>query len=171
MISSTEILYPSGMTQACKFPRAGMVLVWPGNNPPVGSFWCDGAYVNKTVYPNLHGVIGDRYNDANTPANNFKLPDFRNKFLFGAGSTNTAVSAINHGNWQIQEFKHQHVVNVSALQSFSTSGNVMEPGSDNTGIGFQQRTSDALTINVNTTAAKQDFIPPYTIINYIIYHD
>jgi len=171
MISSTEILYPSGFIQACKFPRVGMVLAWPGNNPPAGSFWCNGAYLNKTDYPNLYGVIGDRYNDANTPANNFKLPDFRNKFLFGSDSISTAVNAINHGNWQIQEFKHQHVVNVRTLQSFTGYRERMEPGSDGKALSFNQTTSDALTIGANTTDAKVDFIPPYTIINYIIYHD
>ena len=171
MISSTGILYPSGFIQTCKFPRAGMVLAWPGNNLPAGALWCNGAYVDRTVYPILYSVIGDRYNDASTPVNHFKLPDFRNKFLFGAGSTSTAVSATNYGNWQIQEFKHQHTVTVRTLNNVATYRSAMKGGSDNIRQDFAQATSNALTISANTTDAKEDFIPSYTIVNYIIYHD
>lgn len=171
MISSTSILYPSGITQTCKFPRAGMVLAWAGNNPPTGSLWCNGAYVIKTDYPILYGVIGDRYNDANPPANQFKLPDFRNKFLFGADSISTAISGTNYGNWQIPEFKHQHIVNIPVLTNFNVYYRTHEPGEDNIRDTFVNPTSHALEILANTTDAKQDFIPSYTIVNYIIYHD
>ena len=172
MISSTGILYPSGITQTCKFPRAGMVLAWAGNNPPTGSLWCNGAYVGITVYPILYGVIGDRYNDANTPANHFKLPDFRNKFLFGADSISTAISGTNYGNWQIQDFRHEHIVNLHVLRTYNTDNAKTEPGTkDGIKNYFANPTGPVIEVVANTTDTKQDFIPPYTIVNYIIYHD
>jgi microcystin-dependent protein len=158
------------MIQTCKYPRVGMVFAWAGTNIPDGSFWCDGSYKNKLDYPVLFSIIGDRYNDANTPANSFKLPDFRNKFLFGENATNTALSATITGNWQIQEFKHQHTVDVNALSAINTARGYMESGSEGAAYFFGNDTR-TLTIGANTTDTKVDFIPPYTIISYIIYHD
>ena len=49
--------------------------------------WLEGAEVSKTAYAALYAVYGDTYNLAPAPAaGNFKLPDLRNRALWGSSS-------------------------------------------------------------------------------------
>ena len=54
---------------------------------------CDGREVSQTTYPDLFAAIGATYGVASDPVNNFKIPDFRAKFLVGIGAFASAGSA------------------------------------------------------------------------------
>ncbi len=45
--------------------------------------WLEGAEVSKTDYPKLYDIYGDTYGTA-VDTNNFVLPDFRNRVIWGA---------------------------------------------------------------------------------------
>ncbi len=65
---------------------AGMIMNWAGNlaSPPSGWLTCDGSAQLITTYPALHTAIGTTFGGS---AGNFNLPDMRDKFVVGAGTT------------------------------------------------------------------------------------
>jgi microcystin-dependent protein len=65
----------------------GQVAYYAMNTPPVGWLVCDGSLLNRTDYTNLFAVISTTY--GTTTSTNFRLPDFRGKFLRSYDSTGT----------------------------------------------------------------------------------
>ena len=65
---------------------SGMIMNWAGNlaSPPSGWLTCDGSAQLITTYPALHTAIGTTFGGS---AGNFNLPDMRDKFVVGAGTT------------------------------------------------------------------------------------
>jgi len=64
--------------------EAGLIMHYPGNTIPNGWLACDGAAVAQVDYPELYAVIGTTFGGS---GGNFNLPDLRDRFLVGAGST------------------------------------------------------------------------------------
>lgn len=65
----------------------GLVLPFGGSVAPPGYLLCDGAYLDRTQYSNLFGVLGTTYG-TNT-ATNFRLPN-----LTGATVGGVALSFV-----------------------------------------------------------------------------
>lgn len=65
---------------------AGMVQMFAGSTAPSGWLLCNGAAVSRTTYAALFAVIGTTYGSGDG-STTFNLPDFRNNFPVGAGST------------------------------------------------------------------------------------
>lgn len=59
----------------------GLVLPFGGATAPPGYLLCDGAYLNRTQYSNLFGVLGTTYG-TNT-ATNFRLPNLTGATIGG----------------------------------------------------------------------------------------
>lgn len=65
---------------------------------PTGCTWLEGAtdgipdnaYGYDCDFPNLYDIYGITYNDENTPAGKYKLPDFRNRVIWGAWNVDGA---------------------------------------------------------------------------------
>lgn len=66
----------------------GSITMWAGDSGSLPDNWklCDGSEIDQTTYATLYAVIGDTFNDS--PAvGNFNLPDMRDRFVVGAGSS------------------------------------------------------------------------------------
>lgn len=61
---------------------SGSVQTFAGPRAPVGWLICDGGLYSKFDYPNLFNAIGFTYGGGGS---DFNVPDFRDRFLMGAG--------------------------------------------------------------------------------------
>lgn len=59
----------------------GLVLPFGGATAPPGYLLCDGAYLDRTQYANLFGVLGTTY--GTTTASNFRLPNLTGATIGG----------------------------------------------------------------------------------------
>jgi microcystin-dependent protein len=59
----------------------GTIVAYGGDTAPPGWLMCDGAHINRTTFAALFSVIGTRF--GTETATEFRVPDFRGKFLRG----------------------------------------------------------------------------------------
>ena len=65
---------------------AGMVQMFAGTTAPAGWLFCRGQAISRVTYDSLFAVIGTTYG-AGDGSTTFNLPDFRDRFTVGAGSS------------------------------------------------------------------------------------
>lgn len=70
----------------------GVVLPYAAQTPPEGFLLCDGRAVSRSDYADLYAAIGDTYG-AGDGATTFNLPDLVDRFVQGASSSGTVLSA------------------------------------------------------------------------------
>jgi len=128
----------------------GQILMWPTASAPTGYLKCDGSAVSRTTYAALFAVIGTTFGvgDGSTT---FNLPNFTNKFPYGASAGASAGNA-----------------------DVGSTGGRTPAGNDNsvtaqTGLGsgaFQPdgTSSDSCSRDTHT----HDSMPPYLAIYFII---
>ena len=66
--------------------NAGMIQMFAGSTAPKGWLMCQGQAVSRTTYDKLFSVIGTTYGEGDG-STTFNLPDFRDRFPVGAGTT------------------------------------------------------------------------------------
>ena len=98
----------------------GTVMSWAGdqNSIPSGYQLCDGSAVSRTVYSDLYLAIGDTHG-AGDGSTTFNLPDLRNRFIVGEGSS--YATAATGGSADATLVSHSHNIN-NHTHSFSGSG-------------------------------------------------
>lgn len=67
---------------------SGQVITFAGAVLPTGFLACDGSAVSRNTYAGLFNAIGTTWGDGDG-ASTFNVPDFRDRFLVGAGLTYT----------------------------------------------------------------------------------
>lgn len=67
------------------FIPTGAILPFAGGSLPQGFLYCDGSEVLVNDYHDLYTVIGRTFGGSDSSS--FKLPDLRNKTLWGVGSS------------------------------------------------------------------------------------
>jgi len=171
--SSTQGLYTLRnnfvLRQSNASPQPGTVVMWSGETLPDHALFCNGASISKIgIYADLFAEIGFRYGGT---GDNFNLPDFTDRYLFGrTGAMADCTSTNSGGNWKIQEFKHNHKVYIGGYYySNSGTGTLQTDSNDNTHDQFQIRSS-TLVVAANTTDAQISYRPAYTLCNFIIYY-
>jgi microcystin-dependent protein len=123
---------------------------------PAGWLYANGAAVSASTYPDLFAAIGTTWG---TSAGNVVLPDFRNQFLRGDGTsfvgTYEADTYLNH-NHGVTDPGHTHTVDAYQQPSAGAggvgSGVVLyaTPGS----LGMTTNTT-GLTVNTSTTGGTE----------------
>ena len=121
---------------------AGSIKMWAAASPPDGWALCNGQAVSRTTYATLFSRIGTTFGSGDG-STTFNLPDFRNRFPVGAGSTynggatggfaDAAVITHTHAGSTNTAGDHQHshvdryfpVVAKLALQSYVTNKEIM----------------------------------------------
>ena len=68
---------------------AGGVFPYIGRTAPVGYLLCDGASYNRFTYAELFNIIGYTYGGS---GNNFNVPDYRDRSLYGGASGSWGAS-------------------------------------------------------------------------------
>ena len=173
-VSSTSVTFTRDNTsrsQTTGYPTIGTIISWAGKNTDklTGTPYllCDGRSLNKNSYPDLFTVIEYRYGGS---GDNFNLPDFRNRYIFG-NTSESNNSSYTTGNWEIQNFNHVHELDISSIdKKIKSLASTIEAGSSNNATKYSNNQSMAFTVEANTTDAKQKYIPYYTLCNYIIYY-
>jgi microcystin-dependent protein len=95
LLVENQIL-PSGMI----VPYAGNTTENPRPTPPAGWLYCDGAYVLRSLYPGLEGVIGTTYGpyagESGAPGSttHMKLPNLVGKTVIGSDASQTEFSPV-----------------------------------------------------------------------------
>jgi microcystin-dependent protein len=97
---------------------SGMIINWAGNiaSPPSGWLVCDGTSKLVADYGALHTAIGYSFGGS---GGNFNVPDMRDKFVIGAGSTYSVADT--GGSADAIIVSHSHTL----------SGNTNSAGSHN----------------------------------------
>jgi microcystin-dependent protein len=165
-ITKDEINYNNVLHQLDALPHSGTVFMWSGNTAPTGALLCDGQSLNKNTYSELFYVIGYRYGGS---GDNFNIPNFTNRYLFGQNSMQNNNSALT-GNWEIQDFSHTHKVDISDLSRSVSDGAGVETSGEKTGKTYNSGATTSFTVSVNTPDLKIAYKPYYTLCNYIIYY-
>lgn len=104
---------------------------------PENCVWLEGALDgipdsgNTCYFPNLYTIYGTAYNTSDTPAGYYQLPDFRDRVMWGANNTNTALNTGGPGYIAagIPNIKAQWAVDNRSW----VSGAVYTDGSNNKG--------------------------------------
>jgi len=156
---------------------AGTILPYGGISAPTGYLLCDGSSISRTTYLDLYNVIGTYYGSGDG-ATTFNLPDTRNRFAVGAGSTYAlgatgGAESVTLTSAQSGVPAHTHTSNTDAnsLVKYITSAgsaSIPEPTFTSRQVTYS---STAFTVNANAAAnaaESHENLPPYLGLNYII---
>jgi microcystin-dependent protein len=169
---------------------SGMIINWAGNiaSPPSGWLVCDGTSKLVADYGDLHTAIGYAFGGS---GGNFNVPDMRDKFVIGAGSTysvadtggsaDSIVVSHNHtfsGNTSNVGNHSHNWANNEANAKFAGVSDVVNPSGFASGNRFlssaSTRGAGAHGHSFNGTTATSGSsgtganLPPYVALGFII---
>ena len=104
----------------------GIIFPYSGSSSPNGYLMCDGSSINRTTYSALFSVIGTTY--GNDDSSTFNLPDLRNKFPIGAGSTYSLADTGGDENVTLDNTNLPAHSHSGTTASGSASLHVTDPG-------------------------------------------
>lgn len=159
---------------------AGMIQMFAGSTAPIGWLLCNGTAVSRTTYAQLFAIIGTTYGSGDG-STTFNLPDFRDNFPVGAGSTyslnskggaaSVTLSAAQSG---LPAHSHLGASNSSYL---TTTGEAITRHTVASGSGAAnmvrspgaiERKSNTASVDAASASAAHENRPPYIGINFII---
>lgn len=130
----------------------GSITMWAGSDASLPTNWklCNGDELDQGDFATLYGVIGDTFN--NSPAaGNFNLPDMRDRFVVGAGTT---YSRNSKGGASSMAHTHSVTSNVSVSNHSALSHSGTAASFNKTVMNDNQ---SAHTHNQGTLIAEIDF--------------
>lgn len=135
----------------------GTIIAYASTDEPDGWLLCNGQAISSNDYPELQKLIGNT------------VPDLRNRFIVGAGSTysvgNTGGSdTITLTTEQIPAHKHYGMGEYNSKWTYGTSGSNNQMGS-NGGVDY-----DNYIYGTTDTGGGQSHEnrPPYYALTYLI---
>ena len=160
---------------------AGFIQMYGAASAPTGWLLCNGAAVSRSTYATLFALIGTTYG-AGDGSSTFNVPDMRDKFPVGSGSTyalnatggsadSTLPSHTHTATVTDPSHSHREGASVEFGTTSSVSGTTRNSGSDGSGKNFQTFTATTgITVANSTegTSATNTNLPPYRGINFII---
>jgi len=157
----------------------GSIQMWSTGTAPTGYLLCAGAAVSRTTYAGLFAIVGTTFGSGDG-STTFNLPNYTNKFPYGAtvgstgGSADSVVVSHTHtATSTVTDPQHNHTITPF---SNSPGGGGGTPGGDwKFDLGGTVNTSSSSTgITVSTTNSTEGVsgtnanLPPYLGINFII---
>ena len=171
----------------------GMIMNWAGNlaSPPSGWLVCDGTAVSRTTYASLFTAISTAFGTGDG-STTFNIPDMRDKFVIGAGSTYnqgdtggsadaTLVSHTHTGSGSTGgagSHYHEHQAAYHNVIKYGSNGVYNNYGGGtpddaayllrtNT-VGNHSHSLTSLTLSTEGSSATNANLPPYVGLGYII---
>jgi microcystin-dependent protein len=153
----------------------GTLLLYGGIVLPTNYLWCDGSSYSTTTYATLFSVIEYTYGGLGS---SFNVPNMSNSVPIGA-STHSNMTITYQGNsvksggnsfLNVSQLA-QHTHNVPNGNSFVVDGDksyydhAMSTSSTNL---YYKNTDLTATGNISSYTSQQEFLPPFTVVNYII---
>lgn len=155
-------------------PTGGMVM-WGTASAPTGYLLCNGSAVSRSTYSALFAVIGTSYGSGDG-STTFNLPDFRDRFPVGAGTTYSANST--GGSKDAIVVSHTHTATVTdpghvhliGFQSIDAGPSYGSTASGNTAGSQTQSAVTGVTVSNSTTGSSgtNANLPPYLGVYFII---
>jgi microcystin-dependent protein len=162
-------------------PTGGMVM-WGTASAPTGYLLCNGAAVSRSTYSALFAIIGTAFGSGDG-STTFNLPDFRDRFPVGAGTTYSAnstggskdaivVSHTHTATSSVSDPGHQHTVEV---RGGASGGPFVYPRHDTyideaNNVTRTATTGITVSTSVSTTGSSgtNANLPPYLGVYFII---
>jgi microcystin-dependent protein len=91
-----RVVTPKGLSDWSKTP-VGTIVIYPVDSVPAHCLECNGATISRATYSELFAAIGTTYGEGDG-STTFNLPDFRDRFLRGAGGTNAGAIGTAQGD-------------------------------------------------------------------------
>lgn len=152
----------------------GTITLYAGASAPQGWVTCNGQLLDRTTYAKLFTVIGTTY--GSTTGSNFRVPDIRDRFPVGAGSSYSTGST--GGANQVKLLRSQmpgHAHSIGGLSGTALQNGVgMYASNVNGGQGWQvlstteQGSLSGLIAKVEGGDEPHENRPPYMAFPFII---
>ncbi len=176
--TSGNVLTSNGsgwVSSAPTYVPTGGMMMWGTASAPTGYLLCNGSAVSRSTYSALFAVIGTAFG-AGDGSTTFTLPDFRDRFPVGAGTTYSANST--GGSKDAIVVSHTHTATVSdpghvhliGFQSIDAGPNYGSTASGNTAGSQTQSAFTGVTVSNSTTGSSgtNANLPPYLGVYFII---
>jgi microcystin-dependent protein len=156
--------------------RSGIIWPYAGSiyTIPYGWILCDGASLDRDVYPFLFTAIGTTWGEGSNPGTTFAAPDGRGRFLLGAG-TFAALGVTDGAAEASRTPRHTHSTpNHTHTDDFDVNDHTLQTNTALSGTGNRASTvSHTLTGGITssgsgTTGQNAADSIPYAAINWII---
>lgn len=158
-------------------PPTAAIHMYGGTSAPTGWLLCNGAAVSRSTYADLFAVVGTTYG-AGDGSSTFNLPDLRDRFAVGSGTTYSAGAtggAATHTLTEAEMPAHTHAATSTDsghthVLPYGDSGGESD-GWDGSGNSSTTNTGYA---NITTTIAStggggaHNNLPPYIGLAFII---
>jgi microcystin-dependent protein len=145
---------------------------------------CNGAAVSRSTYSALFAVLGTAYGSGDG-STTFNVPDFRDRFPVGAGTTYSANSTGGSANATLvshthtatsTDAGHTHNIQVSNLSGASVDDRLAGSGADygianvnDSGTNVKSSTASiTTTISTEGSSGTNANLPPYLGVYFII---
>lgn len=161
----------TGTAQGSTTSPTGMIMAFGSASLPLGWLICNGAAVDRVIYAALYSVIGTTWGSGDG-SSTFNVPDFRNRFLVGAGTlgfaTRGGASSFTLGVGNLPS--HTHTVtdpghSHSTLAQASTSTAGAAAGDVTTG-GTTGTATTGITLGNTGNGDPVNFLPPYAALAF-----
>lgn len=164
-ITNDHLKLTDNLNQYSKVPFTGTVILWTGSTSPDGALLCNGKQYEVADYPALAEFLGNPSTDTY-----FNVPNFNNRIPIGADNIGNVTNDGVHtgGKNKIEGIPHTHSVDLTNIFNSVYTDDNPEIGNGTHNHQFGVGTTNK-TVDSNTDASHQDYFPPYTAVNYIIY--
>jgi microcystin-dependent protein len=105
-------------TAAPNYVPTGGMMMWGTASAPFGYLLCNGAAISRSTYSALFAILGTAYGSGDG-STTFNVPDFRDRFPVGAGTTYSANST--GGSANAITVSHTHTFTTGSAGSASGS--------------------------------------------------
>ena len=169
----------NGITDVYLGVPIGTIVMWPGDTAPYGWLICNGQSCDKYNSPHskLYEVIGNKYNNGDTPLTKFNVPNLQSRFPLGASPDYSL--GVTGGEKEVTLKKsqipaHNHQLK-EILESKSSGGEDWQGVNFNGGYkggikNFAVGAGGSFPKTENNTGGglAHNNMPPYLTLNFII---
>lgn len=180
---ASRVIQPEVFNEAVKAIATppGIIEMYAGADAPTGWLICDGRAISRTDYAALFNIIGTTYGSGNG-STTFNIPDLRDRFPVGAGSTYSRNSKGGAASVKLsdEEMAHGHGFTQPSITSYlsatvsygsgSSTRPYSESGSTGTTAAWAKASGGAVQnlSGASSTRTAHENRPPYIGLNFII---
>lgn len=157
----------------------GTILMYGGTTLPQNYLWCDGASYSRATYSELFNIIQGKYGVPDIYT--FCVPNMLKRIPIGSSATNSmgvnyqGASHVYSGNSQItsnQLAQHTHAppANTQGYMAYLSydPGTNVATSANGLNVNFGPNFPDLNQSTGYNTSNQEEFLPPFTAVNYII---